>query len=1482
MPSLPFTLGLRRLLLLVVALALLPCFVLVVFNWRAERQALLLQAHAQVEAVAGLVALQADQAYEGAAQLLAAASAVPAVLLFDKPRCDAFFVGVHARFPAYGNLGAIDASGQLVCSAVANATAQRSMADRTYFRQATSKGSLAVELVKGRLTGAPSLTFALPFYGGNGQLRGVTFAALTLSAIDARLRSLSLPAHLQAFILTTDGTVLGSAPQGAAGVGNAVPYPGIVAALRQPGNLAETRLPADIAIEKVIASSAGGASGLHIAVRSDVQRLLAPADQRMRAQLAALTLLVASSAVAALVIGDRRLVRPAAQLLMRIRALERGELPTAPRPSGSPELDQLNRAFTVMHEQLALRKEQLERALGELGQAHERLSTSQRLSHTAYWEWNIEANRLWVPHDLDESALASHGTAVSLSDFLTRVADEDRSEVEKAIRATASGDGAFELEHRAVASDGTAIWMRTSGELVRDDAGRPTRVRGSLQDVTRRMAAETSAQALAQRLASTLDIITDGFFTLDSEWRFTYVNRSGEELLRVPRAELIGRCIWDVFSDDSSRPYRDAYERATALGRPQEVEAYYAPLDLWVQCAAYPAETGLAVYFKDITERKRAEQEREALLESERRTRREAEAAKLHFRALFESAPGLYLVLAPDERATIVAASEAYLKATCTRREDIIGKPMFEVFPDDPNDLHATGVMNLRRSIARVRETGRADVMAVQRYPIRKPSGADGDFEERYWSPFNSPVFGPDGELVYVIHRVEDVTEFVRDKERRGKWAEGMQTLASRAEQMEADVVLRSLELQRLNERLRAAQRVAQLGSWDLHLADHTLAWSEETHRIFGLAAAGAALTFERVLEAVHPDDRQRVRAAHLTGLELGRDLDLEYRIWRLDGEERTLHCRATLIANDQGVPVMLTGTVQDITERKRVDQRLHAQLAQLNLLHQITRAIGDRMHAHGILAIVLAQLETYMPVDATMVLAYDPHHERLTVSDIGNSGIGALQGAGLQLGSEWAAKQNGLAKAVDGTLIYEPAIANLTYSFTRHMIDAGVGSMVLAPLRSEQTTYGVLLAGRKSVHGFTSTDCEFLGQLSEHVALAMRQAQLHHSLQAAFDELRRTQQAVLQHERLRALGEMASGIAHDINNAISPVTLYVESLLNREVGLSNAGRTKLETIRLAIDDVADTVERMGVFYRREDATGRRVPVSLNQVVGQVIGLTQARWRDQAQQAGVVIEVKAELDETLPDMVLNESEMREALTNLVLNAVDSMPSGGAIRVQTSHLHDGPEPEAQVTVSDSGCGMDEVTRRRSVEPFFTTKGERGTGLGLAVVYGIVQRHRGHLDIQSAPGRGTSVTIRIPIHGGGGEAHSEARPILPERPLRVLLVDDDPLVLRPLSEALFESGHNADQCSDSREAVKRVEQAVAARSPYDAVITDLGMPGLDGRSVAREVKRCSPSTRVVMLTGWGRRMTQNGDRPPAVDVLLSKPPRIQEVLTALSGA
>jgi DNA-binding response OmpR family regulator len=383
--------------------------------------------------------------------------------------------------------------------------------------------------------------------------------------------------------------------------------------------------------------------------------------------------------------------------------------------------------------------------------------------------------------------------------------------------------------------------------------------------------------------------------------------------------------------------------------------------------------------------------------------------------------------------------------------------------------------------------------------------------------------------------------------------------------------------------------------------------------------------------------------------------------------------------------------------------------------------------------------------------------------------------------------------------------------------------------------------------------------------------------LEQSNDQLRQAQNALIQQERLRALGQMASGIAHDVNNAISPISLYTEAMLEREQ-LSDKARGYLTTIQRAIDDVAQTVGRMREFYRPREAELQLADVELNPLVHQVMDLTRARWNDLAQQRGVMIELKTDLAADLATIRGAENEIRDALTNLIFNAVDALPDGGRIDIRTRNTD---SPGVLLEVTDDGVGMDEDTRRRCLEPFFTTKGDRGTGLGLAMVYGMAKRHSAGLDIASTMGKGT--TISLSFRTGTQQTSATGRhqlPMFSVRSLRILLIDDDPALLESLRSALQDEGHKVTTANGGQSGIDAFRQAQQAGKLFDILITDLGMPYVDGRQVVASVRAMSPATPIILLTGWGQHVVNDQDRPPQVDRLLGKPPRIRELRAALA--
>jgi signal transduction histidine kinase/ActR/RegA family two-component response regulator len=397
-------------------------------------------------------------------------------------------------------------------------------------------------------------------------------------------------------------------------------------------------------------------------------------------------------------------------------------------------------------------------------------------------------------------------------------------------------------------------------------------------------------------------------------------------------------------------------------------------------------------------------------------------------------------------------------------------------------------------------------------------------------------------------------------------------------------------------------------------------------------------------------------------------------------------------------------------------------------------------------------------------------------------------------------------------------------------------------------------------------------------------QVRVTEGLQRAYEELRRTQQMVVQQERLRALGQMASGVAHDVNNALSPIVAYSELLLSTLPDLPEASRHYLQTINQAGGDIAQIVTRMREFYRRRSDAEPLLPLNINQIIEEVIELTRPRWRDLSQRQGISIQIQHDLEPQLPRLLSDPSELREALINLVFNAVDAMPQGGTITFVTRSIS-GPvseesgasERQLQVEVKDNGIGMDEKTRQRCLEPFFSTKAQRGgTGLGLAMVYGMMQRHDGTIEIESSPGRGTCFRLTFPVREKSSQTVRSTLPqVKPERSLHILCIDDDAQVRQLLDDCLTYFNHRVMVASGGEHGMELFRTAMQKNQPYEVVITDLGMPKMDGHQVARTIKAESPNTPIIMMTGWGTIMREEGETASEVAAVIGKPPRMQEL-------
>lgn len=377
--------------------------------------------------------------------------------------------------------------------------------------------------------------------------------------------------------------------------------------------------------------------------------------------------------------------------------------------------------------------------------------------------------------------------------------------------------------------------------------------------------------------------------------------------------------------------------------------------------------------------------------------------------------------------------------------------------------------------------------------------------------------------------------------------------------------------------------------------------------------------------------------------------------------------------------------------------------------------------------------------------------------------------------------------------------------------------------------------------------------------------------LSHALEELKTAEGQLVENERMKALGEMAAGIAHDFNNSLLPIMGLVDIMLADPGSLKDTAEVKktLKEILGAAQDAREIVRRLKEFYKHKDEAPHE-PADLNEMVTGSVAMTRPRWQVEEQAKGHRLDVKTELTK-VPVVMGNESQLREALINLILNALDAIPADGIVTLRT--LSDAKW--ATIEVIDTGTGMTEEARQRCLEPFYTTK-KLGTGLGLSMVLGIMRRHNGEIEVKSELGKGTTIILRFPLGTGtptGGEA-AEPGVRRFDRTLKVLVVDDDTRVRDTMKRFLETAGHKVELAESGATGLEALK-----KGPFDLVMVDRSMPDMNGDQLAAAVKKSHPEMRIIMLTGFGGVLQSMPDAPRHVDSILGKPISYKELLAAI---
>jgi signal transduction histidine kinase/ActR/RegA family two-component response regulator len=543
------------------------------------------------------------------------------------------------------------------------------------------------------------------------------------------------------------------------------------------------------------------------------------------------------------------------------------------------------------------------------------------------------------------------------------------------------------------------------------------------------------------------------------------------------------------------------------------------------------------------------------------------------------------------------------------------------------------------------------------------------------------------------------------------------------------------------------------------------------------------------------------------------------------------------------------------------------AKIQQLTTLYEIGKTLSSTLDLDDLFKKALELLKDRLGYTAYGILLLDRERDELYIKQVTGGNLEEIKRSKFRVGIDgivgWVAKT--------GELLYVPDVSKDSRYIS---IEPRIKSEAAFPLKVRNQLFGVLNIESDELNGFDEEDLKTLSSFASQMSISIENAQLFSDLKRTLRELKQAQDKIVQAEKLRAMGEMASGVAHDFNNVLAVVLGNIQLLLHQLDHLSPIEiREGLKVIERSSKDGAETIRRIQEF------TGMRrdkefVTLSLNEIVTEVVNITQPRWRDQTQKKGTQVELATQLGD-ISLIMGSPSELREVLTNIIFNAVDAMPKGGKLTITTQ-----PQSEdwVEVRVADTGIGMTEEVKRRVFDPFFTSKGVTNSGLGMSVSYGIIKRHGGEILIESEPGKGTTFVIHLPTGYGEEEAVVKTVPPIKEsRQARILVIDDEDAVRDVLSRILKTKGHQVVVASNGEEGIERF-----GSEPFDLVFTDLGMPKLSGWEVGKAIKGMNPKVPIAMITGWGVELDRGKLSESGIDLIVSKPFNFDQVIRLVSEA
>jgi signal transduction histidine kinase/ActR/RegA family two-component response regulator len=546
---------------------------------------------------------------------------------------------------------------------------------------------------------------------------------------------------------------------------------------------------------------------------------------------------------------------------------------------------------------------------------------------------------------------------------------------------------------------------------------------------------------------------------------------------------------------------------------------------------------------------------------------------------------------------------------------------------------------------------------------------------------------------------------------------------------------------------------------------------------------------------------------------------------------------------------------------------RLEKRASQLQAVDGLARSVGATIEPQTILESVVQEVRSAVSCDCAAVIRFDDRRRSGRVMAC----AGALQDEmSRQIEFEFSGDPESEIAALGGKASYVPDLDPEAGEIARWLSSHGLHSVYRVPVIVEGVVNAVVIAVSATPRAFSPTQLSVLEALAPHIAAAVRNAGLYEELRVSYEKLGEAQEELVSAEQFRALGEMTSGLAHKFNNLLGAILGRVQVAVRR-AGDSEL-RTDLGIIEGAAQDGANTIRQLQRFTGVH-ADRKFAPVDLSTIVNRVLSGCPEAWRPgrDAEDEDHIVRVMLDDESWVSGL---SQELEEVVSHTVNNAIEAMPSGGTLTIETSLS------EGQVTleVSDTGAGMSEEARSRIFHPFFTTKGPRSLGLGLSIAFGIVRRHGGSLEVESEPGKGTTVRLALPA-GQPGEIEQFEPPArrIAAAGGRILVVEDEPVVADLLGEILITSGHEVSVVNSATEAVQQL-----AEGGFDVLLTDIGLPQMSGWELARHCRDLHAGLPVILVTGWGLEVDDDMIADSGVCGVVAKPFQVDDIVTAVAKA